>query len=147
MNMLSKIAAWGDRHHPALFDIFRVLLGLFLLLKGTAFLAQQGYLEDAIAGMNVSWLSPPVIKAIMYYVIFVHMAGGLLIMIGIFTRLCSLLQLPIILAAILLINIFKSPVNSDLWLSIFCLAFLLLFTLIGSGPISLDKFLSKLNTE
>lgn len=147
MSRLGNITSWGDRHHPALFDVFRVLLGLFLLLKGSTFLAQQAYLEDAIAEMHVPWLPPPIVSAMMFYVIFVHMAGGLLIMTGIFTRICSLLQLPIVLAAIFFINIFTSPVNSDLWLSIFCLAFLLLFILIGSGPISLDRFLSKMNTE
>jgi putative oxidoreductase len=142
MSIFKNVEQWGDRHHPALFDIIRIALGLFLLLKGYAFLQNKPYLEDMIIGLQIKFLDQGMVEFIMYYVIFVHMVGGLLIMLGILTRLASLLQLPIICAAIFVLNNLRSFINSDLWLTVFCLLFLVVFTIIGSGPLSLDRALS-----
>ena len=147
MSTFNKFEQWGDHHHPALFDVIRIALGLFLLLKGYAFLQNKPFLEDMIIGLNVKGINSGTVEAIMFYVIFVHMAGGLLIMLGILTRLASLLQLPVIIAAIFVLNNLRSYINSDLWLTVFCLLFLVVFTIIGSGPLSLDQFLRKDKTE
>jgi putative oxidoreductase len=143
MSILKKTEQWGDRHHPAILDIIRIALGLFLLLKGYAFLQNRPFLEDMIIDLHVKFLTPGMVVFMMNYVIWVHMVGGLLIMLGIFTRLASLLQLPIICTAFYVINDLRSALNSDLWLTIFTLLFLLIFTILGSGPLSFDRYLGK----
>ncbi|MDB5126017.1 DoxX family protein [Mucilaginibacter sp.] len=142
MSVINKIEKWGDRHHPAVLDVLRIMLGIFLFLKGLSFMENMSYLRWIIEDQQLLNLSPFFLKAVMYYVTFVHMAGGILITLGLLTRLSSLLQLPIVISALFVINIFRSEPNNDLWLSIFACVLLIIFSLIGSGPLSLNNLLS-----
>ena len=72
-----------------------------------------------------------------------HVLGGGLIFLGLYTRLWALLQLPIVFAAVFFVNITAEYVNSELWLSVLVLVLLALFLVIGSGPFSLDQLLLK----
>jgi putative oxidoreductase len=141
MALAKKRKRWGDRHHYAFVDLLRILLGIFLFLKGFAFMQNLSYLQWVLENEVALNLSSGIIQVLMYYVAFIHMAGGLLIMLGLITRLASILQLPVVLAAVFTIGIFKSPLNSDLWLSIFTAVLLFMFTIIGSGTFSLDNYL------
>ena len=147
MNIITKVREWGNRHHPAALGIVRVALGLFLLLKGYAFLQNMAYLKWMILSQESINIPPSAVSFIIFYVVFFHMTGGTLIILGILTRLAALLQLPIIIAAIFFINIFKSPLNTELWLSVLIGILLLLFLLTGSGPVSLDNYLTKSKKE
>jgi putative oxidoreductase len=147
MNVIHKIEYWGDAHHPKILDILRILLGLLLMLKGYAFLNNAAYLRDLII-QNQSFIqSPDVVTGILYYTTYVHLVGGAMILLGLYTRLASIFQLPIMAGAILAINDARSYVNSELWLSIIVLALLVIFIIIGSGPISMTNFLSEFNNE
>jgi putative oxidoreductase len=143
MNLIRKIGSWGDYHHPAFLDSIRILLGIFLFVKGFTFMEHTGYLNWVLGQQGWINFPPDAITVIIYYVIMVHMIGGALIMLGIYTRLMCLLQLPVLVAAIFMINIFKSAVNSDLYLSVTTCFLLVVFVIIGSGPFSLDKYLSE----
>jgi uncharacterized membrane protein YphA (DoxX/SURF4 family) len=143
MNIAHKISNWGDRHHPGILDVLRMLLGLFLLFKGVVFLNNAAYLRYLIIDAKAIRQSPEIITAIIYYVTYMHIVGGGLILLGLFTRLSALLQLPIVFAAVFFVNITSPYIDSELWLSILVLALLVLFLLIGSGPFSLDRLLSK----
>jgi putative oxidoreductase len=143
MNMVHKIEHWGDTHHPKFLDFVRIALGIFLLLKGIAFMENTAYLKELIDSQNVVDLSPVVLMILVYYVTFAHMVGGILIAVGILTRLGCIIQIPIVLGAVFLTGIFQEPINSMAWPSITALILLLLFTILGSGPISLDKYLSE----
>lgn len=144
MNLLNRFCTWGDRHHPAVLDCLRILLGIFLLLKGIAFMQSATYLRDLLIEQNRVSFSSAQLSFIIHYVTFIHMVGGLLITLGILTRLSCLLQLPVLIAALFMLDIFKSPVNSDLWLTIITGFLLVLFLIIGSGPLSLDRLLKDL---
>jgi len=141
MGLADKIKHWGDRHHPAFLDLLRFLLGVFLFLKGFAFMQNLAYLQWVLENEVAVNLSSGIIQALVYYIAFIHMVGGLLVMLGLITRLASILQFPVVLAAVFTIGIFKSPLNSDLWLSIFTAVLLFMFTIIGSGTFSLDNYL------
>ncbi|WP_374949195.1 DoxX family protein [Mucilaginibacter sp.] len=143
MKMIGDFEKWGDRHHPKLLDMLRIFLGGFLLLKGYLFFQNMPFLRDLILEAKTVELSPDAITAILYYVTYAHMVGGVLIFLGLATRLAAFVQLPIVFGALFFINIFKSPVNSELWLSVVVLILLLLFVVIGSGPISLNNFLTE----
>lgn len=142
MNVVHKIENWGDTHHPKILDIVRIALGIFLLLKGIAFMQNTAYLRHLIEGQDIIDLSPDVLMVLVYYVTFAHMVGGILIALGIYTRMASIIQIPIVIGAVFLTSIFKEPINTLAWPSITALVLLLLFTILGSGPISLDKYLA-----
>jgi putative oxidoreductase len=143
MNMVHKIERWGDSHHPMVLDLIRIALGVFLLLKGLAFLENSAYLKEMIENQNVVAISSGLLMTLVYYVTFAHLVGGALIAMGILTRFASIIQIPILVAAIFLTDFFQSPINSLVWPSITALALLVLFTIIGSGPLSLDRYLEK----
>jgi len=146
MKITHKLSAWGDRHHPKILDIIRMILGLFLLTKGIIFLNNAAYLRYLIIENEAIKQPAGVITAIIYYVTYMHVLGGGLIFLGVYTRLWALLQLPIVFGAVFFVNITSEYVNSELWLSVMVLALLLLFVIIGSGPWSVDRLLSKTKT-
>jgi len=115
-----------------------------LFLKGRAFMENTAYLSDLIENQNVVHFSPGILMALVYYVTFAHLVGGTLIVLGTLTRFACIIQIPIVLAATFLTSIFVEPVNTLVWPSIIALVFLALFTVIGSGPWSLDKYLASL---
>jgi uncharacterized membrane protein YphA (DoxX/SURF4 family) len=143
MNVVHKIEHWGDAHHPKILDLVRIALGVFLLLKGVTFMDNTAYLGNIIASQDVVNVSPDVLMLLVYYVTFAHMIGGILIAVGIMTRFASIIQIPIVLGAVFLTSIFKEPINAMAWPSITALILLVVFTILGSGPISLDKYLEE----
>jgi uncharacterized membrane protein YphA (DoxX/SURF4 family) len=146
MNIAKRVGAWGDRHHPKILDILRIILGIFLLFKGIVFFNNAGYLRYLIIDSGAIKGSPGAISAIIYYVTYMHVLGGGLIVLGLYTRLWALLQLPIVFAAVFFVNITAPYVNSELWLSILVLALLCVFVIFGSGPLSLDRLLINKNS-
>lgn len=147
MKAIHYVEDWGNRHHPAVVDVLRILLGAFLLAKGYIFLQNMAYLRWILSNHDLAALPSEAMSFMMFYVIFVHMTGGTLIMLGISTRIASLLQLPIIVAALFVINNFRSPLNTELWLSVVTGVLLLVFLVIGSGPFSLDYYLTETKEE
>jgi putative oxidoreductase len=145
MNLVHKIERWGDTHHPKFLDLVRIALGVFLLLKGIAFMDNTAYLRSLIESQDFMIFSPDVLMILVYYVTFAHMVGGILIALGILTRLGSIIQIPIVIGAVLLTGTgaFREPINTMAWPSYIALVLLVIFTILGSGPISLDKYLQE----
>ena len=136
MNLLQKIEIWGDRHHPKWLDIIRIALGLFLCYKGIDFLRNSSGL------MGMMSLHSPfgsfALILLSHYVMFAHMLGGFLMVIGMFTRFACLIQIPILLGAIIFINFSGSVFRpySELALSVLVLMLLIYFMIVGNGPIA-----------
>jgi putative oxidoreductase len=141
MKVTRKIETWGDAHHPKILDIIRLLLGAFLFIKGLVFLNHFPFLRELIISTKALSFSPDTITLLIYYVTLVHMIGGFLIFLGLLTRVSALIQIPVVFAAVFFVNILNPYFNSELWLSVLVLALLVLFVVIGSGPLSLDRFL------
>ncbi|TSJ44381.1 DoxX family protein [Mucilaginibacter corticis] len=144
MKVINNVQTWGDSHHPKILDLIRMLLGIFLLIKGSVFLNQHSFLMDKIMSTHTFNWSPEAVDWLIHYVTLVHMIGGVLIFLGLFTRLAAILQIPVVFGAVFFVNIMSYYVNSELWLSIMVLALLMLFTVIGSGPLSIDNVLKNL---
>jgi len=81
--------------------LFRIILGLTLFIKGINFVRNQEFLEGLISNAalleNLSFLK--------IVIPFIHILGGFMIIIGVYSRLMIFIQLPIILAAIVLLLI------------------------------------------
>ncbi len=139
MNVLMKTGHWGDSHFPRWLSYVRVALGLFLVYKGMVFMFSINNVQAMPGGTST----------LLYYlllfhiVIFVHFIGGIFIAIGLFTRLADLVQIPIIVGALLLINDPETAVSSggatEYITSILVLALLVVFLLFGSGKMSMDR--------
>jgi uncharacterized membrane protein YphA (DoxX/SURF4 family) len=141
MGKLQNLETWADQHHPKWLDIIRILLGVILFLKGVDFVRDTESLMNIMHNSKFPWVS----LILAHYVAFAHLVGGLLIMLGLLTRVAVLFQLPILLGAVIFINAQKGfySVNSELWFSLLVLLLLLFFLFYGSGPLSVDAVYKK----
>ncbi len=141
MNAIIKIEEWGDRHHPLWTDFLRIILGLILILKGFVFAEHESVITNLVLEHHLQYISFMAAQ----YVVLLHICGGILIALGILTRFSSLMNLPILIAAVFFINIPKGllPLNTELFLSIVVLLLLILFLIIGDGKLSAENFIEK----
>ena len=147
MNLLQRLEHWGDRHHPQWLDILRIALGGFLCYKGMEFLNSMSEMLSLMSG-NLSF-SSFTLTLLAHYIVFAHVGGGVLIILGVLTRLACVVQIPVLLGAIIFINASQglwSPF-SELWISIFVLLLLIYFLVIGNGPWSLASYLDRENKK
>ena len=64
MSIIHKIKNWGDRHHPKILDIIRMMFGIFLLSRGFYFFNHAGYLRELLIASNTIRESPKIIDII-----------------------------------------------------------------------------------
>jgi len=81
-------------------------------------------------------------QTISFIITYANLLGGFLVIVGLFTRWASIVQIPILLGAIIFINVKAgmSAGNSELLLSILVLILLIVFAVKGSGVISADEY-------
>jgi uncharacterized membrane protein YphA (DoxX/SURF4 family) len=77
------------------------------------------------------------------YVTFAHLLGGVLIIVGLLTRIAVIAQIPVLLGAVFFINARSGifSLQSEFGLSLLVLLLLIFFLVEGGGPFSLDKFI------
>ncbi|WP_231459187.1 MULTISPECIES: DoxX family protein [unclassified Pedobacter] len=141
MNVIRKIEHWGDVHQTKWLDFLRIILGLIIFGKGISFISDTNTLQNLITQNNVFGFSSVLISVAIHVVAFAHLVGGILITLGLVTRFAAVIQMPILLCAVFFVNILQgfSMLNSELWLSVIVLFLLILFWVIGSGPLSVDE--------
>lgn len=141
MNVIRKIEHWGDVHQTKWLDFLRIILGLVIFGKGVSFISDTTTLQNLITENNVFGFSGVLVSIAIHIVAFAHLVGGILITLGLLTRFAVVIQIPILLFAVFFVNLTKgfSMPNSELWLSVLVLFLLILFWVIGSGPLSVDE--------
>lgn len=141
MNLLQRIEHWGDNHHPRWIDILRVALGVFLVYRGIVFLENMGA-ELARIASYVSW-SSFFFQSIGHLIVFAHLLGGVLLVLGTLTRFASLINIPILIGAIIFggsASGLGSPI-AEVGLAIVVLLLLCYFLVVGNGRWSFDRFM------
>ena len=139
MTILHQLDKWSTTH-PRLLLLFRVALGTALIFKGISFISDMMSFRALLAESYFSALPDWLLLVITW----VHLLGGFLISIGLYTRSASLLQIPILVGAVF-INAprgFFTP-GSELIYSILVLVLLVLFLFEGGGQLSLDNYFKK----
>jgi putative oxidoreductase len=134
------------RPGPALgYDLMRAYLGIGLFVRGILFVSQPelvlGYLQDLH-----SWFWP---YALVHFVAVAHLCGGLMLAMGLATRLASALQVPILFGAVFFIHSETGLLNvgQSLEFSSLVLALLLVYMTFGSGQISVDALLQSASSR
>lgn len=139
MNLTEKLDQWAYAHHPRWIDLLRIALGVILFLKGFFFIQDTSSVAALLKNSRFEWMS----FALAHYVAFAHLVGGVMITIGLLTRLAIAIQLPILIGAVLFVNMRSGMVatNSELPFSILVLLLMIFFFIYGSGPSSADQAL------
>lgn len=143
MNLIQSMERWGDTHHPKWLDIIRVVLGIFLALKGIDFINHMDRLIELMT--QSKFLGSLSLGLLAHYIVFAHLVGGALVAAGLLTRLACLVQIPILIGAVFFINSSAgvlAPYDA-LWLSVIVLLLLIFFLISGSGPLSVDEMMRR----
>ena len=137
MSVVTNVEKWGNSHRPGWLDAFRIVLGIFITYKGLYFITHINDLEMTTAGINTYFAG----VALAHYIVFAHILGGPLLVFGLFTRIISFIQLPILIGAVIFVNLPKgilSVASMELWVSTVVLIGLIVFMIFGAGRFSLD---------
>jgi putative oxidoreductase len=144
MNILQRLEYWGDHHHPKWLDLIRIALGIFLLLKGVEFLNNIGAVMEML-GANLSFGSL-VILIIAHYVVFAHLGGGFLLVLGLLTRVACLIQIPVLIGALIFSGQLLKPF-SEIAIAVLVLLLLIYFMIVGNGPWSFEAIVQRESGE
>jgi len=139
MSVITNIEGWGNSHRPGWLDFFRIILGAFITFKGIEFMMNFDMLERAAQNVTLTFTA----ASIAHYVVFAHVLGGPLIMVGLFTRIMCAIQIPILIGAIVFVNYPKGFLSvgnhMELEVSIAVLIASIIFVVFGAGKFSIDE--------
>jgi len=123
-------------------DLLRIYLGIGLFARGALFIARPEALLALIASSG-DWFWP---AAIAHYVAAAHVFGGILLTFGVYTRLAAAVQLPVLGAALFITHWGEGLLSKGQSLELAGLVFFMLvvFTVFGAGPLSVDARLRKM---
>src|SRR4051812_20733149 len=143
MNTSTRMRIWVETHSDIVWDLVRIYLGIGLFLKAIFYLTHRDYLQQLMDQTGTAWFAPAIVA---HYIILAHLLGGLLLTLGLLTRVAALLQIPILFAAVFYIYLpkamFLEP-RQNLEFSALVLFLLLLMAGFGAGRWSLDHYLAR----
>jgi uncharacterized membrane protein YphA (DoxX/SURF4 family) len=137
----SSIRRFTDSHHPAWMDIIRMLLGVAIFIKGIYFIQSPDELLQILQNSKIAgWTF-----IVEHHVAFTYLVGGILIAIGLITRIAIIFQLPVFFGSIFCCLTDRGffSVFSDLTFSIVMFVLLIFFLIWGPGKISVDAEMKK----
>jgi len=143
---MAQLRAWVNRlpKHvrpgPTLgFDLVRVYLGIGLFVRGVLFVSRPELVLNYLSSSE-SWILP---YAIAHYVALAHIGGGVLLALGLTTRLAVVVQLPVLFGAVFMVHSGDSLLTAgqSLEFSALVLMLLVVYLCVGSGPLSVDAWL------
>jgi uncharacterized membrane protein YphA (DoxX/SURF4 family) len=118
------------------FDLLRIYLGVALFVRGALFVANPDRITGLI-GSSGDWFVPLMVA---HYVGIAHLGGGILLALGLATRIAAFAQVPVLLGAVFLVHWGDGLLREgqSLELAGLVLAMLVAYTVFGAGPLSLD---------
>ena len=124
----------SNRH--LVLDVVRVYLGAGLFFRGLVLALTDTGLQQLTGGAAPSLTT----SGVALYVMAAHLVGGALLVVGLYTRLAALVQIPVLAGAVLLVHWQNGllSANQSLEFSALVLFLLGLVFLFGGGRWSLD---------
>lgn len=118
----------------------RIILGFILLYKGILFISNTILLETLIEKTGVGIFTKNT-EVFSFIVAYLSLLCGLFIATGLWTKISSIVQIPILIIAVFWINMKGISENGfELVLSIITLILLIFFAIKGSGAHSADEY-------
>lgn len=135
------IVSWLKENREMAIEVLRIYLGLALVIKGIQFLSGS---EPASEYMEM--VTIPVFEFLSIHVVaMLHIAGGILLAIGLITRIAALIQIPNLIGAVFFVHLQQGLFTKEQNLEFVILVLLLLFVFVvyGSGPLSVDHAIER----
>ena len=133
MEQIVRMNTWANAHTNIPIDLLRVAFGAFLFYKGLFFVNSSAFIAEIAQPFGLEGLSYFTIQIVPMF----HIVGGLLIAIGLLTRLSAAIHLPL-LGGALAVNIIGTIDASNLIQAGAALVLCLFFLAYGSGKHSVD---------
>lgn len=133
MKVIVQMNKWANSHTGIVLDTLRIGLGAFLFWKGLQFSTQTNELVNLMRPEDS--LAATIFFA--HYIAMAHLAGGILVTLGLITRLSLILQLPMLIGAVILHSTGGIDV-SYLIQAVLALITTGFFIIVGSGKHSVD---------
>ena len=133
----NRFSAWIETHRHFLLDLIRIYLGAGLVIKGVFYLQNptaMGTLGAAGWVVSAAQFAP-----------YVHIFGGMLLALGVLTRIAAIVQMPIVAAALISLHLPRMAQDMQareaVEFSTLVLFLLAVFAIVGAGPLSVaEKF-------
>lgn len=135
---------WIDEHRDVVFDLLRIYLGIGLFVKGLQFISDREFLTRALRESGaVEFKFDFIATFLAHYIPLAHIGGGLLLAVGLLTRVAALFQLPILVGAAFFVygrdGLFSH--NQEFQFTALVLFLLVLILIHGAGRLSVDHYL------
>ena len=141
----SSVQAKIEEHRGIFFDLVRIYLGIGLFVKGIQFGGDTEFLAEAVRQTRApQFLFAAFDLFAAHYIVMAHIGGGLLLAVGLLTRVSALFQIPPLLGAVALAWEKQEGVfthNQEFQFTALVLYLLVLILIRGSGPLSVDYML------
>lgn len=140
MNQFDKIIERLNGSQNMASSLIRIFLGSALFIRGWILVTDPGAITALAAEDNLHmWYS---------YITIGHLIGGLSLALGFFTRLGSIFQIPILAGAVFIAHEKGLMMGGQsLELAALVLFLLNVYLFFGSGPLSLDHYFSRKQSE
>ncbi|WP_269235350.1 DoxX family protein [Flavobacterium flavigenum] len=135
MENVKSLNKWANAHTYLPLDLVRIVLGMFLFMKGISFVTNAQYLHDLISPVDQYGGG----MFLLHYIAPAHMIGGIMIVFGLLTRWAIASQLPILFGAVL-VNFMGRMHSESLILAIVVLLLCIFFLFYGGGKHSADYY-------
>lgn len=132
---VKSLNKWANAHTNYGIDALRIVLGVFLIVKGTSFITSSREFEDVIAPVS-NFLGG---MLTFHYIAAAHIMGGIMIVFGLLTRWAIIAQLPILCGAVI-VNFIGEMNAVNLFLATATLLLSLFFAFYGGGKHSADYY-------
>ncbi|PEN13450.1 DoxX subfamily protein [Longibacter salinarum] len=145
MSTYRSIVDWIQSHQEVVLDIIRVYLGVGLLVRGGLFISQTSGISSLVDMSQFDIAS----AAIVHYVTFAHLIGGLLLAVGLLTRIAALAQIPVLVGAVFFVHLNEGllSANQSLEFSALVLFLLVVVFVFGPGRWSADYYVFQTEEE
>lgn len=127
---------WFKENREMAIEVLRIYLGIGLFIKGIQFMVNEEQAREYMAMVTIPFFE----FLSMHVIAILHIAGGLLLAIGLISRVAALIQVPILFGAVFFVHfqqgLFTKEQNLEFVLLV--LVLLLTFVVYGGGRLSLD---------
>ena len=144
MEKLRQWIDWAEAHPKVWLDCVRIYLGLGLFIRGVFIISntRAEFIQTMLKQMEYPWI---VTVGLLHYISLAHLIGGLMLTVGLLTRIAAWVQIPILAGAVF-IHRGEGLMSGgqSLEFSALVLFLLVTFAVSGAGPVSVDNGMPKL---